>query len=197
MTTVALLGTQSCKKEILPEKGPVDALSATQVIYNAGLWTYNGFDMLKIITGQAGNNNPAPVIAEIAVNSINTDISHSRSSSIHPERYGTTQSMSITKIDETHCDITFTGNNNEVYAGSSNFQNGTNLPNDLLQNNVFDFQSYGNGNGDGSYTFNTGKLSGIYTVEKISTNGTLSGFKLSMTTSTTKRIVLTLNKKLE
>jgi hypothetical protein len=60
---------------------------------------------------------------------------------------------------------------------------------------VFDFQSYGNGNG--SWTFNIEKLNGIYTVETIATNGKPSGFTLTMETSTTKKIVLTLNNKLE
>lgn len=195
--TVALLGTQSCKKEnIEPKKGSVEALATTQANYQAESLTYNDFDMLNIVTGQAGNNNAAPVIAEISINGINTDVTHSRSSNIHPERYGTTQTMLITKIDETHCAISFTGNN-KMFAGSSNFQNGTSLPNNLLQNNVFDFQSYGNSNGDGSYTFDTNKLSGIYTVEEISTNGKPSGFTLTMETSTTKKIVLTLSNKLE
>jgi hypothetical protein len=189
----------SCSKEknIEPTKSVVDRFSTSQVNFTAESLTYNDFDMLNIVTGQAGNNNALPVIAEIAVNDLNTEVTHSRSSNMHPERYGVTQTMLITKVDETHCAISFIGDNNKMYAGSSNFQNGTSLPNNLLQNNVFDFQSYGNGNNDGSYTFDTNKLSGIYTVEEISTNGKPSGFTLTMETSTTKKIVLTLNNKLE
>jgi hypothetical protein len=197
MATVALLGTQSCKKETLePVKSPVEALATTQANYQAESLTYNDFDMLNIVTGQAGNNNALPVIAEIEVNDIETDITQSRSSNMRPEMNGVPQPMLIKKVDANRVSLTFTSmNNSRMHAASSDFSNGTSLPNHLLQNMVFDFQSYGNGNG--SWTFNIEKLNGIYTVETIATNGKPSGFTLTMETSTTKKIVLTLNNKLE
>lgn len=181
VATVALLGTQSCKKETTapPEKDVVAAVSE-QVKFTVSEFNYEEADILAIVSGQYGQVDQQPTSIELSINSAGATEAQTRFSLMRCNAYGIAQTLAVEKIDKNTVLIDFK-NNSEMFAGSAN---GTPYPSKQLQSkNLLVGHFPGNGSG-GWFTFSTNQLTGLYEVEEITTGTKVTGYKFSKKGST-------------